>query len=95
MTKEEALALEAELDKIFTDAIGRECEVSMALTGALRIATSDGFINVKCDTEVVDWVKWDGYYDCLNDFITKSILTIRNTKDKIDRLLKSYAEISD
>lgn len=95
MTKEQALSLEKEIDKTFTDAIGEECQGSMALTGALRITTSDGFINIDCDTEVIDWVKWNGYYDCLDDFIKKSILTIRNIRDKVDRLLKSYAERFD
>lgn len=62
----------------------------MALTGALRISLDDGFFNIKADTQVIDWVKWSGDYDTLQNCINSSVLVIRENKEKIDLLMQSY-----
>lgn len=90
MTKKEAMELESSIDKLFSEKLETDCEVSMALTGALRISLDEGFFNIKVDTEVVDWVKWNGDYGILQDYINKAILTIRENKEKIDMLMQSY-----
>ncbi len=90
MTKKEAMELESSIDKLFSEKLETECEVSMALTGALRVSLDGGFFNIKVDTETVDWVKWNGDYGTLQDYINKSILTIRGNKEKIDMLMQSY-----
>lgn len=90
MTKQEAIDLEKEIDKLFSEKLETDCEVSMALTGALRISVDYGFFNIKVDTELVDWVKWNGFYDVLQDYINKAILVIRQNKEKLDLLLQSY-----
>ncbi len=90
MTKKEAIELESSIDKLFSEKLETECEVSMALTGALRIFLDGGFFNIKADTETVDWVKWNGDYADLWSYIDKAILVIRENKEKIDMLIQSY-----
>lgn len=90
MTKQEAIDLESEIDKLFSEKLETDCEVSMALTGALRISVDYGFFNIKVDTQVVDWVKWSGDYETMQDYINKSVLIIRENKEKIDFLMQSY-----
>ena len=41
MTKQEAIELESEMDKLFSETLETDCEISMALTGALRISSKD------------------------------------------------------
>lgn len=90
MTKQEAIDLESKVDKLFSEKLETDCEISMALTGALRISSKDGFISIDTKMQVVDWVKWNGFYDDLQDYINKAILTIRENKEKIDLLMQSY-----
>lgn len=90
MTKQEALDLEKEIDKLFSEKLETDCEVSMALTGALRISVNEGFFNIKLDSQAVDWVKWSGDYETLQDYINKATLAIRENKEKIDMLMQSY-----
>lgn len=62
----------------------------MALTGALKISFREGFISIKTKAQIVDWVKWNGSYDDLQDYINKVIIVIRENKEKIDMLMQSY-----
>lgn len=90
MTKKEAIDLENEVDKIFSEKLGTDCEVSMTLTGTLRISADEGFFNINTDKEVVDWVKWNGDYQILQEYINKTIIAIRENKEKVNLLLASY-----
>lgn len=90
MTKQEAIDLEKEIDKLFSEKLETACEVSMALTGALRISVDYGFFNIKADTKVVDWVKWSGDYEVLQDYINKAKLVIEENEEKIVELIQSY-----
>lgn len=63
--KSEAIKLEKESDKLFSDALGRGCTVSIALSGALKIAFEECYITVKPLSGTVDWIKWHGGYDDL------------------------------
>lgn len=90
MTKQEARQLELEVDRLFSDALETECTVSMTLTRALRVQIGENFINVRTDKEIVDWIHWIGDYSDLKCYINKIFLVIRDNREKIDLLLKSY-----
>lgn len=90
MTKQEAINLETKIDQMFSKKLETNCEVSMALTGALKISVDDGFFNIKIDTKSVDWVKWNGDYETLQDYISKIKLVIEENVEKIDLLMQSY-----
>lgn len=90
MTKQEARDLESKIDKLFSESLETDCEVSMALTGALKISMDHGFFNIKADTEYVDWVKWNGDYYTLQEYIWKASIVIRDNKEKIAELMQSY-----
>lgn len=92
MTKQEAKQLELEVDKLFSDALNEKCTVSMALTRALKVQIGENFINIKVKPEgdYVDWVHWDWYYSDLKDYINKIFFVIRDNREKIELLLKSY-----
>lgn len=90
MTKQEAIDLENEIGELFSEELETECEVSMALTGALRISVKDGFFNIKVDKKVVDWVKWSGDYEILQDYINKAKIVIEENEEKIGMLMQSY-----
>lgn len=90
MTKQEAVDLEKEIDKLFSKKLETDCEVSMALTGALRISVDYGFFNIKADTKAVDWIKWSGDYETMQDYINKTKLVIEENEEKIAELMQSY-----
>lgn len=90
MTKQEARDLELEIDKLFSERLETDCEVSMALTGALKVSVYEGFFNIKVDKNAVDWVKWNGDYGILQDYIRNAILVISENKERIAELMQSY-----
>jgi hypothetical protein len=91
MTKEEAMKLENRCDKIMSGYLGRECIVSMALTGKLKICFDDGAYiawNMTCDD--VDYVCFVGFYDDLVETIGKIKECITDNRDIFDKLIWSY-----
>ena len=94
MTKQQAIDLEKECDKIFSDAIGWECAVSMAINGRLQVHFNDNYINFGGDDfETPLYLKFHGGYDELQDYIIKIRFAIRQNKDKIKLLMQSYREV--
>lgn len=90
MTKQQAIELEANIDKLFSEKLETDCEVSIALAGALRISLNNGFININSRTKRVAWVKWNGDYDELQNYINKIIIVITGNEEKIEMLINSY-----
>lgn len=95
MTKQQAIDLEKECDKIFSDAIGWECTVAVSLNGRLQIYFNDNLIGF-CgdDFDKPSYIKFYGGYDMLQEYITKLQHAIRQNKDKIKLLMQSYKEHS-
>lgn len=94
MTKQQAIDLEKECDKIFSDAIGLECTVAVSLNGRLQIYFNDNLIGF-CgnDFDKPSYIKFYGGYDMLQEYITKLQHAIRQNKDKIKLLMQSYKEV--
>lgn len=90
MTKQEAKDLESKIDKLFSERLETDCEISMALTGALRISVNEGFFNIKVNTKTVDWVKWNGDYGLLQEYIRSATLVISENRFEIEELMQSY-----
>ena len=91
MTKKEALVLENRCDKIMSGYLGRECLVSLALTGKLKIEFNDGdFITVNKQANAVDYINYMGCYSDLLDDINKVLTCVRENSDIFDQLIWSY-----
>lgn len=90
MTRQQAIELEANIDKLFSEELETDCEVSMALAGTLRVSLNNGFVNINSRTKRVAWVKWNGGYDELQDYINKIIIVIVENEEKIEMLINSY-----
>lgn len=91
MTKEEALKLENRCDKIMSGYLGRECTVSLALTGKLKVEFNDGdYITWSVLHNRVDYVSYIGFYYDLVDMIAQVKECINDNGDIFDKLIWSY-----
>lgn len=92
MTKEEASKLENRCDKIMSGYLGKECTVSMALTGKLKVCFNDGdYITWNVTTNNVDYVRFVGFYDELVENVGKIKECIDDNRDIFEKLLWSYS----
>lgn len=91
MTKQEAVQIEKECDKMFSDALGTDCNVSMTLAGNFSVSFKSHFVNInKYDLFTVDWIKYIGDYDDLLTYIERIQRTISKNRAKIELLMQSY-----
>ena len=91
MTKQEAIQIEEECDKLFSDALETDCNVSMVLTGDLRVSFKDSYVNIyHRDLFTVNWIKYSGDYDDLLTCIERIQRTISKNRAKIELLMQSY-----
>lgn len=93
MTKKEAMELELECDKLFSDSLKEDCHVSRALIGYLSVSFGENFINISHrDLHTPEYVKYSGDYGTLVDNITAIQDTIQKNREKIELLMRSYNE---
>lgn len=90
MTKEEALRLENRCDKIMSGYLGKECTVSMTLTGKLKIILNGDYITWNMTCNDVDYVWWVGFYNDLVETIGKVKECIGDNRDIFEQLIWSY-----
>lgn len=91
MTKQEALRLENRGDKIMSGYLGKECTVSLALTGKLKIEFNDGdYITWNMTCNDVDYVSYVGSYDYLVETISKVKECVEENRDIFELLIWSY-----
>lgn len=91
MTKEEALKLENRCDKIMSGYLGRECTVSMALTGKLKVEFNDGdYITWNMTGNHVDYIRYVGFYSDLEDDVNMIHACISDNYDIFNNLIWSY-----
>lgn len=91
MTKEEAIKLENRCDKIMSGYLGRECTVSMALSGKLKICFNDGdYITWNMSCNDVNYIHYVGFYYDLVETIGKNKECVNDNRDIFDKLIWSY-----
>ena len=95
MTKQEACDLENMCGTLMSKCVGEECRVSLALTGRLKISFNDGFITLKKDRSGVDYVKYVGYYEDLEDIIKRALSCVNSNTSLLDKLIWSYEHIRE
>lgn len=92
MTKQEACKIEETCDALMSHYLKTECEVSMALTGKLKIYFDDNYITVnRMRQELsVDYVRYVGFMDDLQEYINKAFLCLTEHSDTFNMLMWSY-----
>lgn len=95
MTKQEACKLETTCDALISHYLKTECEVSMALSGKLKITFDDGYITVKAKEGLVDYVSYVGFYSDLQEYINKIFLCLVEHNDTFEELIWSYEHRSE
>lgn len=91
MTKQEAINLESECEKLLSDALGRECTVSMVLTGNLKVEFGENCVSIsKYDFFTPDYIGFHGSRGYLEEAIGKIQKVFSENKDKFRLLLASY-----
>lgn len=95
MTKAEAIKLEKEVDKLFTLALGEDCECSLNLAGRLKISFNGNMICMRPSDGAIDWVRYEGFYDELAEYIAKILECKADNKEMIDKLIWSYEHVTE
>jgi hypothetical protein len=95
MTKQEACNIENMCDSTMSHYLNEECNVSMALTGKLKIQFEDGYFTLNRDFTSADWINYTGFYDNLQDYIASAIKCVTDHRNLFDRLIWSYEHITE
>ena len=91
LTKQEAINLESECEKLLSDALGRQCTVSMVLTGNLKVEFGENYITIsKHDLHTPDYMNFHGFYDELISSVERIQKVFSEHKEKFKLLLESY-----
>lgn len=95
MTKQEAIALENKCDKLMSDYIDADCNVSMALSGRFKVSFGDYYITLSKNNKSASYVKFHGYYSDLEEYIDSIIRCIDENKDIFNELIWSYEHLNE
>jgi hypothetical protein len=90
MTKQEACKLETTCDALMSHYLKTDCEVSLALSGRLKISFDDGYITINTKTGTVDYISYTGFYSDLQEYIDKIMLCLIEHTDVFNKLIWSY-----
>jgi len=92
MTKHDAIALEALCEKRFSAEFGESVEISMALTGRLRVAFSDGYITFDYKTGEINYFRYEGFKDDFDGYCQtiKEICATPSYQKDLEALVWSY-----
>lgn len=95
MTKQEAIELENQCDKLMSEYLDKNCSVSMALSGRFKVSFGESYITLSKDNQSASYVKFHGYYSDLAEHIDSVIRCIDENKDVFDRLIWSYEHLNE
>lgn len=96
MTKLEALELEKKCDELMSEYLDRDCCVSLALTGRLKVLFGDGdYITLSKDNKSASYVNFQGYYSDLEEYISTIVRCIEENNDVFNKLIWSYENLNE
>ena len=95
MTRKEAVSLEKEVDKKFSKALGEDCKCSLNLAGKFRISFNNNLICMRPDNGYIAWIKYEGSYATLSEYLNKIEECRIDNRDLIDKLVWSYEHIKE
>lgn len=94
MTKSEAIELQGKIEKELSARLGESCEVSLALSGGLKIslAASHGYIifDSRYPLEEASYVHWSWYFNALLEAIEVIKGYFKEHGEEIYKLIWSY-----
>ena len=95
MTKTEAIELENKCDKLMSEYLKENCNVSLALTGKLKIEFDGNYITLNTKLRETDYVRYTGFYDDLQVIIHKAFDCFDDYEDMFNKLIWSYEHIKE
>lgn len=95
MTKQEAIELEERCDKLMSEYLDRDCNVSMALSGRFKVKFEDNYITLGRDNKSAAYIQFHGDYSDLEEYIDSIVRCIDENKGVFDRLIWSYNNLSE
>ena len=90
MTKQEALEIENKCDELMSKYIKEPCNMSMALSGRLKVSFGENYITLDKEYEGADYIKYYGFYEDLGCIIESVGVCIKENKELFERLIWSY-----
>lgn len=95
MTRNEAIDIQNKCDKLISDTIDSKCEVSMALTGKLKVSYDSNFITfaIKDDGIGVDYISYTGWYEDLMVDVDRIRDCLTDNFYMFNQLMWSYRNI--
>ena len=96
MTKREAIELESKCDELMSEYTGKDCSVSLDLTGKLKVEF-DGrnYITLTKKWMEVDYVNYACHYETLLEIVQAVTICIEENKDDFDKLVWFYEHITE
>lgn len=95
MTKQEALELENKCDTLMSKYLHINCIVSLSLIGRFKICFEDNYIILEKDNKTVSYIKFQGEYYELEEYISSIIRCIEDNKELFDKLIWSYEHMEE
>lgn len=95
MTKKEALELENKCDILMSKYLHINCIVSLSLTGCFKICLENNYIILEKDNKTVSYIKFQGEYYELEEYISSIIRCIEDNKELFEKLIWSYKHIEE
>lgn len=95
MTKQEAINLENKCDELMSKYTKEKCNVSLALTGKLRIEFDGNYITLNKKLREADYVRYVGYYEDLCLIVDQAFNCIEDHEDMFDKLIWSYEHVRE
>lgn len=95
MTKQEAIKLEKNCDKLMSEYLEEDCTVSLALSGRFKVQFGNDYITLNKDVDDAWYINFRGFYSDLRKYIDSIVKCIKENKDIFDELIWSYEHISE